>query len=283
MTSPCEPSSRQSKQRFGGAWTLIKLDLVGQYLAAYTKALHRKFDLHYIDAFAGTGECVIRLGGERVEVPGSARLALDIRPAFDHVSLIEKSQSNVARLDELCAEYGEHVNVYTGDANTNVCRILQEYSWRRARGVLFLDPFGNEVEWATLEAIAATQAIDVWYLFPLAGLFRNAPRKASALDPSKEATLTRILGTEEWRNRLYQPPRIQDMFGGESDERHADVEQMESYARERLQSIFPYVARPRRLMFDRGAPGFSLFFMCGNPSGAAQALAGRNAGHILKS
>ena len=39
---------------------------------------------------------------------------------------------------------------------------------------MFLDPYGMEVEWKTLQAVAATRAIDVWFLFPLAGLYRQA-------------------------------------------------------------------------------------------------------------
>ena len=30
---------------------------------------------------------------------------------------------------------------------------------------LFLDPYGMQVEWATIESIAHTQAIDLWLLF----------------------------------------------------------------------------------------------------------------------
>jgi three-Cys-motif partner protein len=42
---------------FGGPWTEIKLDAVQYYLECYAKALTpKKFDLWYIDAFAGTGD-----------------------------------------------------------------------------------------------------------------------------------------------------------------------------------------------------------------------------------
>ncbi len=46
---------------FGGDWTSTKLDILGKYLGAYTKALKdkptsaRPFVKAYIDAFAGTG------------------------------------------------------------------------------------------------------------------------------------------------------------------------------------------------------------------------------------
>lgn len=43
--------------RFGGRWTLEKLDILERYLDAYTNALRNQdFQLVYVDAFAGTGE-----------------------------------------------------------------------------------------------------------------------------------------------------------------------------------------------------------------------------------
>ena len=38
--------------------------------------------------------------------------------------------------------------------------------WSLHRAVLFLDPYGMQVEWATIEAVAKTKAIDLWLLFP---------------------------------------------------------------------------------------------------------------------
>jgi three-Cys-motif partner protein len=77
---------------FGGPWTEIKLDAVQYYLECYAKALTpKKFDLWYIDAFAGTGDRVEtrKVGGLLEGVPestvtetlsGSARRALKVTP-----------------------------------------------------------------------------------------------------------------------------------------------------------------------------------------------------------
>ena len=44
------------EQKFGGVWTIQKLDAVESYLKAYTTALKKQnFHLIYIDAFAGSG------------------------------------------------------------------------------------------------------------------------------------------------------------------------------------------------------------------------------------
>ena len=74
------------------------------------------------------------------------------------------------------------------DANAALKTLCGRYQWRSERAVLFLDPFGMHVEWSTLEAIAKTGAVDVWYLFPYAGLYRQAAKNADALDADKEAS-----------------------------------------------------------------------------------------------
>jgi hypothetical protein len=59
-------ASKGTPHRFGGDWTQAKLDVLKDYLVAYTKALKDKptaaqpFRKAYIDAFAGTGSRTAR-------------------------------------------------------------------------------------------------------------------------------------------------------------------------------------------------------------------------------
>jgi hypothetical protein len=52
-----------------------------------------------------------------------------------------------------------------GDANRAIQSAIKQDGWKDTRAVLFLDPYGMEVEWKTLEAIAATGAIDPVFAF----------------------------------------------------------------------------------------------------------------------
>src|SRR5216683_3510713 len=54
-----------------------------------------------------------------------------------------------------------------GDANTVLKAWCRERDLKKERAVVFLDPYGMQVEWSTIEALAATKAVDLWYLFPL--------------------------------------------------------------------------------------------------------------------
>lgn len=43
---------------------------------------------------------------------------------------------------------------------------LCDKDWSKHRAIVFLDPYAMEAEWSTIEAIAKTEAIDLWILFP---------------------------------------------------------------------------------------------------------------------
>jgi three-Cys-motif partner protein len=147
---------------------------------------------------------------------------------------------------------------------------------------MFLDPYGMSVEYATLQEIQRTAAIDVWYLFPLSGLYRQAAHSKMDISPDKEAAITRILGTDEWKARFYATGEP-DLFGNVCDgPRIADVDAIEDYVRERLAGVFPQVLKPLRL-YRQGIPIFSLFFAVSNPDRGAWGLAIKAANHILSS
>lgn len=276
---------------FGGVWTRIKLEALGKYLAAFNRALSKKnFTRIYIDAFAGTGRCDIRVDGEKNSIEGSARRALAIDPCFNRYYFIERSSKKLAALKDLAAEYPDKtIKVLRGDANEKLKQLCAEHQWRNERAVLFLDPFGMNVDWSTLETVAQTGAIDVWYLFPYAGLYRQAAKDADAMDAAKEEALTRVLGTEEWRRAFYAPKRQADMFGGdEGDERNVDHQEMLNFVSNRLKGLFPGVADPKVLYQSgnskspRGAPLFALYFAVSNPKPRAYRLALNMAKDILK-
>jgi len=274
----------------GSRSTASKLEYIRQYLQQYSIAgTGSKTETRpALPLFEGTDAET-----QEVDTPGSARIALSIEPPFELVALIEQDNERFAQLEVLkAATPRRNIVLRHGDANAYVQQICRTLKWHRAdgsnrgiRGVIFLDPFGMEVEWATVEAIAATQALDCWYFFPLSGLYRNLPHNADKLDAGKERSLDRVLGTSEWRNRWYSKSAdLRDLFETEQEAfQRASVDALEAYALERLRSVFKgAVLGPRRLLHDNGAPMASLFFAVSNPSKAAVDLATRIAGHILK-
>src|SRR5437762_5994543 len=280
---------------FGGQHTELKLSIVEKYLRAYSSALRNKFtQLWYIDAFAGTGKRTVKVEarGEDLfesEVPesveqrrGSAQIAIDIEPPFHRLIFIESKPKYCKALRELAAEYpARDILVVEEDANLSI-KALVGGKWRSTRAVLFLDPYGMEVDWETLVAIAATEAIDLWFLFPLSGLYRQATRKSDRITEEKRAALTKMFGSDEWERELYSDMVQADMFGGGPSQREYDVKGLERYVKQRLETLFPKVFDRLALPVNEAPQRFSLFLCISSPDPKALGLATRIADHILK-
>ena len=293
-------SKETDEHEFGSDDTDVKLQLVREYSSAYCTALRGKFrHLWYIDAFAGTGSRTIKHPArpgdfmsedapEWIEKrPGSARIALDIKPGFSRFILVDSKPRHATALEALKDEYSDReIKVICGDANKQIRDTISQTSWSNKRALLFLDPYGMEVEWETLEAIAATQAIDVWYLFSLEGIYRNAAHDINDVDPWKRAALTKMLGTDAWEQELYSAHyELPDMFDHTPPEqlrRNADVKGLEAYVTKRLRTIFPLVLEPYALPVARKPQRFSLYCMISNDDPKALGLARRIGNHILK-
>ena len=198
--------------KFGGAHTVQKLDCLESYLRAYLKVFKNLDWAHtiYVDAFAGTGE--VPLAASYPELPldqegqafivGSAKRALSIPESFREYVFIEKKRGNARALEQLKTAFPEKKNLISilhTDANTGLQKLCADRDWRKCRSVVFLDPFGSQVEWKTVEAVAATKAIDLWYPFsrrpecPSTG-----PQEGwnCARGPS------RVAGQDPWHKRL---------------------------------------------------------------------------------
>ena len=59
------------------------------------------------------------------------------------------------------------IQVVRQDANDYLKEWCTRMDWQTCRAVIFLDPYGMQVEWSLIEAIAKTEAVDLWVLFPL--------------------------------------------------------------------------------------------------------------------
>jgi len=279
---------------FGSVSTDLKLALVERYLIEYAKALRPAFKtLWYIDAFAGTGVRTVKFKAEpdnlleaaieeRLERRrGSAQIALDIQPEFDRLTFIEmKKRHHDALLQVKAANPSRQIDVIREDANTAIRKLVERRSWAGVRAVMFLDPYGMKVNWETLEAIRKTEAIDVWYLVSLEGLFRQATLDRDKLTDEKRAAITRMVGEPNWENEWYPQSTNRSLLdimtsanapsGG--TRRVANIDEMETYFQRRLAQLFPKVLNPIRLKNKGGVETFALFFAVSNPKPEAWGL-----------
>ena len=273
-----------SEQRFGGDWTIEKLDIFIQYLDAYLTALkYQKFGKIYIDAFAGTGSITTRDGSQ--EISGSARLALSSKIKFDAYYFIEADKFKAGRLESMVKEefpeYKDRIYIRCGDANIELAKIARQIDWQANRALLFLDPYATQVAWSTLETVAKTGSVDVWYLFPFQALQRML-RKDGQMEQSWIDCINRLLGDSSWATSFYEENPQISLFVDSAIIKSASTVDVEKYIIQRLKQIFPAVAPKPKIFYNRkNSPIFLFCFAAASNSRAAQRLALNIAGHIL--
>ena len=283
--------------KFGGDWTSSKLEALEKYLKAYRVIFTRNkkakyFNTIYIDGMAGSGSWVASIdhtvssGQISLFEPeeekdafdymrGSSRIALELESPFDYYTFIDLDEDKATELDNLISSEYSHMKpktkVIQGECNEEVRNICSRIDWNKWRGVCFLDPYGMEIEWETIEAIAATKALDLWLLLPL-GMSVCRLLKKKELPKGKWAErLTKLFGCSEWRDRFYTTCNQMTLFGPEEKTiREADFSEIGSYFIERLKSIFwGAIESPLILRNSKGSPIYLLCFAVGNEKGKA--------------
>ena len=258
---------------FGGDWTRQKLDILGDYLNAYTTALKsRPFRLVYLDAFAGAGRIHLESPHDEVLeadrrrfIAGSAERALRVTDrSFDHLVFVEKDSECCVQLRTLVDDHEDRIiEVHEADANDHLRTIRQDTFGRSWRGVLFLDPFGTQLDWATLQHVSKLERLDTWLLFPVGTVARMLPKSRDPNDVSAAWTdrLTRVYGDESWRE-LYSSAPQGDLFGSPGVEREKGVDNLVRLYKDRLRTVIGsrLLEESRRLRHSKNSPLFEFIF-----------------------
>ncbi|MFH0988674.1 MAG: three-Cys-motif partner protein TcmP [bacterium] len=281
-----------SHHSFGGDWTNDKLLRLKKYLVAYATIMNKQpFRFAFIDAFAGTGyrtispeENELQLAipellepETRTFVDGSARIALEVKPRFSKYIFIERNANKIVELEALRNSYPElskDVSIVNEDANEWLQDRCRNYDWKKNRAVLFLDPYGMQVAWNTIEAIAETKAIDLWILFPLGVAVNRLLRRDAQINPAVRKRLNVVFGSSGWYRAFYKKTREENLFGEENlTIKNCNFDSIAEYFVNRLSSIFPGVAsNPLLLLNRKNIPLYLLCFAAANVKGAKTAI-----------
>lgn len=292
-----------TEHRFGGdAWTEGKLDALERYLKSYRTIFDvnekaQYFKTLYVDAFAGSGsryetrklapdhqanlfdtDLPVDMGDEYRR--GSARRALELPSKFDEYIFVDKNPNHVADLEDMIATDFPALESRCRVWKANGCDVMRELctthkDWKKWRAVAFLDPYGMNVEWDLLRWIAKTEAIDLWFLWPLGMGVNRLLKRDGKPNASFAAKLTRCFGSQDWETLFYRRPATADMFSDApaSDIKDTDWDIIGDFFLDRLRTIFAGVApRTKVLTNSRGNPMYLLCFAAGNPRGAKPAI-----------
>jgi len=262
-----------------GLWTEIKLQIIREYAAAYTKILKEQSWCKvyaYIDAFAGVGQFVSKSDGDRLIV-GSPLNALNIPNKFTEYHFIDIDLDKINSLKELTADRPERrtIHFYVGDANEKLRQdIIPHFQYNSfKRALCIMDPYGLDIEWTTIESIGKARTMDVFLNFPLMDINRNAALKTlEASNPKEGLRLTKIWGGDSWKHLVYVEQT--DMFSPSIlIKRDEGNEILKRGFQERLKQVagFSFVPEPILMKNKVGGHLYFLFFASHKP--VAQGIA----------
>jgi three-Cys-motif partner protein len=193
--------------RTWGFWTRNKLDILTDYLRAFTTASRgrARATTVYLDLFAGTPEGVERETGQ--QIPNSVVRALNTIPRFTRHYFFELPAIASDLENELARRYPDRndYRIVPGDSNETIDGVLSELrgiglDW--APAFAFLDPRNLGVRWTTIRKLAdfkrhRRNKIELWVL-----CFSSAiPRVLGGDGDVAVGTdqVTAFYGTDQWQ------------------------------------------------------------------------------------
>jgi len=269
-----------------GPWAEEKLNCLESYLDAYTKVfLNQNWcdGTIFIDAFAGAGQAPLRKSDSKAQseqrllfdefsenyededeltfVNGSPRVALGLKYMFGHYFFVEQNPERAKTLKELKEDYPshQHIEVLRKDANEAIKdEILgrSSFNWKTFRGIAFLDPFGMQVGWDTLEAIASTKAIEIILNLPIGTTLQRLLPKSGSFSESKKQRLDEYFGSPDWYDVIYE--KNQGLFGDEVNKASDSGKRLALWYKARLKKLFG-LSSPARLI--RNSQGGHLYYL----------------------
>lgn len=248
-------------------WSEVKLDIIRDYAAAYSKILNAQGNLYhaYVDGFSGPGVCVSRTSGDWI--PGSPLNALSIRPKFKRFFLMDLDGDKVAHLRalveaEMAADPSLDIHLEEGDCNQILLkRVFPQLSYTDYwRALCVLDPYGLDLDWQVIKAAGDLGTVEIFLNFPTMAMNREALwTDTSAVDPGSVSRMTAFWGDDSWRRAAYVPQL--DLFGGESLQKTGNEPVVAAF-RERLKKVagFKYVPEPMPMRNSTKSVIYYLFF-----------------------
>ena len=253
-----------------GYWSEIKLDIVKDYAAAYSRILSGqsspRFYHLYVDAFAGAGLHRSKTTGEFIL--GSPANALLVNPPFLEYHFIDMDEQKVESLEELAGNRND-VLIHHGDCNhillNEVLPKAKYESYRRALCVL--DPYGLHLDWNVISTIGQMRSVEIFLNFPVADMNRNVlwhdPQRVSQAQIDR---MNRFWGDDSWRKVAYKPSLQMDLFG-KTEEIKVSNEAIAEAFRKRLIKVagFRNVPTPIAMRNTQNTVVYYLFFASQKP------------------
>lgn len=276
---------RENEKPWGGPWTDQKLDAFEKYVTSYLTIMNKQqqWQTIYFDGFAGSGTRKIKKSSDLLLIPiseedqkmyrGAAERVVRMNEpfTFDYYYFIEKSQSRLnklkKKLNPIQESEDKELVFRTGDCNAELQNLGYALQSKKYAALVFLDPFGMQIDWKSIEALSGTRS-DIWLLLPTTVIVNRLIDRKGELKNHNKLESFFGLNEDEIREEFYMPTGQTNMF--DHDEEHVKkivdpINKIAALYIKRLKNIWKYVTEPAlRLDNRRGAPLFHLVFASNN-------------------
>lgn len=250
-----------------GLWTEIKLRIIRDYSAAYSRILKKQTIIRhfaYIDGFAGAGQHISKTTGDLID--GSPVIALSYE--FSHYHFVDLDGKRAANLRQIAAGRDD-VSVYEGDCSSVLLeQVFPECRFEDYRRALcLLDPYDLNPKWEVVQTAGVMKSIELFIIFMIMHANRNVLLRGSpeSVSETEIAKMTAFWGDESWRDVAYR--KRQGLFE-EILEKTRNEDMAVAY-RKRLREVagFEYVPEPLPMKNSKGAVVYYLYFASRNETG----------------
>ncbi|MCL2799902.1 MAG: three-Cys-motif partner protein TcmP [Endomicrobia bacterium] len=277
-------SVMEPQSTWGGDWTEKKLEVFGKYVEAYLTIMNknRYWQLIYFDAFAGSGNNNKKEASTNNDLlkdlnitqkehdvyKGAAERVLGItQKGFDFYYFVDKNKKAIKELEEkLKSKYSDKKLFFrNSDANDEIKKLTQSIQKNKnLKALVLLDPFGMQVDWASIETFKGFSGVDLWILIPTGVIVNRLLDKNGELEYINK--LASFFGLDERSIRKYFYIEEQDLFGESIISKVSKpIHKIAELYIARLKEIFSEVIdKPLEMRNDKNVPIYHFVFASNN-------------------
>jgi three-Cys-motif partner protein len=278
---------------WGGPWTEKKLDAFEGYVKAYLAIMNKNpyWETIYFDGFAGSGEkgdeenpLYLELEfsemEERVYEGAAERMSKLVDPhRFNFFYFIEKDEASLKILRKKIVKLNDgkkgKLVFRAGDCNGELLKLGTALKKPKSpsniglkyAALIFLDPFGMQVEWNSIAQLAGTRS-DVWILLPTAVIVNRLLDRKGELKSLKKLESFFGMNEDEIRTVFFVQTGQQNLFDISANHFSKIADPIGKIAEiyiAKMKTIWSHVTeRPLRLNNRKGAPLFHFVFASNN-------------------
>ncbi len=270
--------------RFGGFWTVEKIEIFIKYLYAYLEIMKNfpYFKLIYFDGFAGSGHIDrkdLSSKGERNLLEGITLRVLGINhPKKFHIYYcVDLSKHKISLLEkQVIQQYPNLKNFFAvpDDCNNRIrsmCSFMKEKKNSYYKALVVLDPYGMSISYDALKEFKGVSA-DVWVLVPTGIVMNRMIRNDGSVNQTSLRKMSDFTGKsiEYLESRFYKKNNILFLFEEFSKKKKKNEDSVniacDIYS-ESLKEIWTYVSRPMPMKNSKNVVMYHFIFASNNHTG----------------